>query len=418
MLGGAWLRSAWRCPAAGCALLVALTTAASVAQEPGSWPHPLPLAKPQAQDPVRIGASLTPSLSLPVAPLGFAMPGEYYLGHNESLLSIDFLDEQHLLFTFRVPGLLHRETPANEEEAEREIRALVLHLPSGAITAESQWKLHGYSRYLWLLPGGHFLLRDRNTLMEGDAGLHLHPGLTFSGELRWIEPDQEGKWIVAGLREEPTESSSETPLLPTKIEIIRRQDAQVLAESYAARRPVPGAESYLTTRYREGLDWDILRHLSSGTTVLSGAVRSGCNPLLSFVGHAEILATECDTLGGWKLAALSLHGEPLWEVVGQENASHPLLLSSASGARLMRESMMMSHALLGHTSVTPSDVRSQQLDVMDAASGKTVFTAQAWPVLDAGGNAAISPSGNRVAVFMGDAIRIFDLSPAPPLLLP
>ena len=44
------------------------------------------------------------------------------------MASLDFIGENKLLFTFRVPGLLHRDTNSNEED-ERQIRAVVLGLP-------------------------------------------------------------------------------------------------------------------------------------------------------------------------------------------------------------------------------------------------------------------------------------------------
>jgi hypothetical protein len=43
------------------------------------------------------------------------------------------------------------------------------------------------------------------------------------------------------------------------------------------------------------------------------------------------------------------------------------------------------------------------------------LTATASPVLDAGGNVAISPSGRRVAVISGGAIQVFELPAPPPL---
>jgi len=49
--------------------------------------------------------------------------------------------------------------------------------------------------------------------------------------------------------------------------------------------------------------------------------------------------------------------------------------------------------------------------VFDAVNGKVALEAPASPVLDAGGNAAISPSGRRVAVVNAGAIQVFDLPP-------
>jgi hypothetical protein len=50
------------------------------------------------------------AFTVPVDPLGFSAPGAIYLGERSALVSLDFLDEDRLLFTFRVPGLLHRDT--------------------------------------------------------------------------------------------------------------------------------------------------------------------------------------------------------------------------------------------------------------------------------------------------------------------
>ncbi len=52
--------------------------------------------------------SSAPAFTIPVEPLGFAPPAVFYLGLGESFVSLDFLDESRLLFTFRVPGLIRR----------------------------------------------------------------------------------------------------------------------------------------------------------------------------------------------------------------------------------------------------------------------------------------------------------------------
>ena len=59
--------------------------------------------------------TIPPTFSIPVEPLGFAVPGSIYLGQRNALASLDFLDENRLLFTFRVPGLIRREPGARGE---------------------------------------------------------------------------------------------------------------------------------------------------------------------------------------------------------------------------------------------------------------------------------------------------------------
>src|ERR1700761_6455187 len=65
-------------------------------------------------------ASQPATFKIPVEPLGFFAPGAIYQGQRESLVSLDFLDEDHLLFTFHAPGLIRREGSPKEGD-ERQI---------------------------------------------------------------------------------------------------------------------------------------------------------------------------------------------------------------------------------------------------------------------------------------------------------
>ena len=132
-------------------------------------------------------SSQPPAFSIPVEPLGFFAPGGFYQGLRYSLVSLDFMDENRLLFTFRTPGLIRRTVVGDDDE--REIRAMVLSLPKGTVEAEALWTLHDHARYLWMLHDGHFLLRDRDEVQEGDATLSLKPLLHFPGPLLWMEMD-------------------------------------------------------------------------------------------------------------------------------------------------------------------------------------------------------------------------------------
>src|ERR1700753_2269352 len=105
----------------------------------------------QVEDPSEAASSQPPSYTISTASLGFAPPGEIYLGARYSLVSLDFLDEDRLLFTFRVPGLFHRDPSGTADEMERHIRAVVVHVPDGAVQAEALWTLHDYGRYLFVL---------------------------------------------------------------------------------------------------------------------------------------------------------------------------------------------------------------------------------------------------------------------------
>jgi hypothetical protein len=55
------------------------------------------------------------------------------------------------------------------------------------------------------------------------------------------------------------------------------------------------------------------------------------------------------------------------------------------------------------------------VEVFDAAGGKLLLQAPANPILDGGGNVAISPSGKRVAILNAGAIDIYEFKQSEPV---
>src|SRR3954471_20576896 len=164
--------------------------------------------KPAPPEPPRVRATLQPAFTIPIEPLGFTTPAQFYLGTRNCLVSLDFLDEDRLLLTFRIPGLIHRDHRDGVPNSdERKVRAVVLHLPDGAVQAEAIWSLHDRRRYLWMMDNGQFLLRDREELKVGDASLQLKPFLRFPGPVLWVEMDPNRKFVVTGSSEPSTSAS-------------------------------------------------------------------------------------------------------------------------------------------------------------------------------------------------------------------
>jgi hypothetical protein len=389
--------------------------------------------------------SVPATVSIPVEQLGFSAPGPLYLGQRLSMASLDFLDENRVLFTFRVPGLLHRES---EDSEQRQIRALVLALPSGAVLAESVWTLHDRARYLWMLNDGHFLLRDRNSLMQVDGTLQTKPLFQFPGTLLWVEMDPTGSYMVTssrepanavtqrddaakpdGARPEPaqTQRTASTNLdidgqkAPDQpdlvVRILRRDTGKVILVSRArtaVHLPV-NADGYLEALRGSGLEWLLNMNYFSGGSQVLGSIDSTCIPTYDFVSQREVLVTACDKAGARTLIALTTRGNRLWQDTSPVQAVWPLLVMSPDGSRLAQETLAVTHTISAYEPLNREDVKGQLVRIIDAATGKVALDAPASPPLDAGGNVAISPSGRRVAVLNAGAIQVFDLLPPPPL---
>jgi len=395
-----------------------------------------------------------PSISIPVTPLGFAPPALFYLGDRLAQVSLNFIDEDRLLFTFRIPGLIAREhAPARPNltedfsHEERNIRALVLSLPSGKVTAEAVWRLHDFGRYLWMLKDHRFFLRDRNLVQTGDASLHLEPFLRFPGLVKSIELDPRQQLLVANTVELPApqakerdrseskpepnsevastsptgvfrmdDSSDAKPETQRLLRILRMEDGKVLlftrVDHGVIHLPVDG-EGYYDAIRGNGPNWLISYRDFSGFDTPVLPVESTCYPSLDVLAPGLILASACTADGGRKLIALTRAKHRLWEVSTPPTWVWPVLVQE--GPRLARATLDVTHPIGPSAPLDREDIRGQNIQVYDLATGRLALTVPASPVLDGGGGFALSPSGQRLAVLNAGAIQIFDLPPAPPL---
>jgi hypothetical protein len=390
---------------------------------------------PQLSDALPAKPSIPPAFTIPAEPLGFSPPGAYYLGQRIALASLDFLDESHLLFTFRVPGLMHRE--AGNEGGERQIRAVVLSLPAGAVEAEALWPVHDYSRYLWMLHDGHFLLRDRDGLQLGDAVLDFKPFLHFPGPVLWMELDPDQQYLVTDSREPvsaaprpgdvagPASAAANVvadgEVIGGKkdmvLRVLRRDSGSVMLVSRvstAVHLPL-NSKGYLESLRGNGTRWMLNLNFFSGGTKVLGHVDSACAPVYDFVSEREVLVTACESSGGHRLVAMDTDGRHLWDILAAGTGIWPLVVRSPDGLRLARETLAVTHPVNALSPLDAEDIKGQLVRVFDAATGKVALEAPAVPALDAGGNVAISPSGRRVAVLNGGSIQVFELPPPAPL---
>ena len=356
------------------------------------------------------------------------------------MASLSFIGEDRLLFTFRVPGLIRREhKPGEEPDSDvRQIRALVIDIAKGAVEAEAMWSVHDRSRYLWMLKDGHFLFRDREDLSEGDEHLNLKPVLQFPGRLLRIGLDPTQQYMVTNSIEpakddadsgsaggagaasaSATSDEQQTDSAPPKfvVRIMRRDDGKVMFVSRArgvVHLPISSV-GYIENLRGPADNWVLNMNYFKGGSHTIGNVASTCAPNNAFITDRLILATGCDSSEGIKLVGITTEGRILWDDLNPPTAVWPVQFQSDNGLRIGFETLSVTHGVGPYSPLGNDDIKGQLVRILDSATGEIVFEAPASPVLDMGGNAALSPSGRKVAVVNAGAIQVFNLPAAPPI---
>src|ERR1700761_6013139 len=140
-----------------------------------------------------------PTARIEIAPFGYMAPSRFYLTARLSSVSLDFIDNEHLLFTFRESGLMQRLPEDSKDDEDQVIHALVLEIATGKVMQENKWRMHDRQHYLWAIGQGKFLVRQRNALYLTDSRLELRPYMQFSTPLQelMVSPDRKLLMIEA-----------------------------------------------------------------------------------------------------------------------------------------------------------------------------------------------------------------------------
>jgi hypothetical protein len=149
-----------------------------------------------------------------------------------------------------------------------------------------------------------------------------------------------------------------------------------------------------------------------GGSRILGKIDSMCAPSVEFVSNPEVLASTCNPDESRWMVAISTDGKRLWNISKPGTQIWPRLVMAPNGLRLARETLLATHVVNTMSPLSFDDVKAQWVEVYDASSGKIELAAPASPILDGGGNVAISPSARHIAILDGGAIRVYEL-PAP-----
>jgi hypothetical protein len=371
-------------------------------------------------------ASETPTTVIDTVPFGYGRPGELYLTLHYSMVSLDFIDDGHLLFTFQKKGLLRHTADEQPDDDDQLIHAAVVEIATGKEIASADWRMHDKDRYLWPLGNGRFLVRQRDTLSITGANLQLQPYGRFPGHLVGLQVADGGTLLVAEtvepdkLAAAPAEDPLTTEFLGTRsrpivLRILRLEDRVVLARSRSARPvilPITATGFLQTFEADKEGQWELnftsLSKDEDGKASKAkpfAEISSACAPTVWFLNTDTVMSVRCRPSSEKLATVLSLDGKLLWERKWPSRELATTILSAPDGSRFAHSTLTTGGASLS----SMSDISGQRIEVYSTTTGRPLLTVPAFPVYDAGGNFAFSPDGKRFAVIHEGAIKIYDL---------
>ena len=372
----------------------------------------------------------TPSARIDTVSLDYHPLSNFYLLSRSSSSSLDFIDDQHLLFTFRATGLMKRLSDCQPDDEDQLIRALVVHLPDGKIERSAEWRMHDRGRYLWALGNGKFMVRQRDSLQLTDASLELHPFLKSSSPLRLVKlsPDAQLVLVETDLEKHSDEEHQQLaaeagadalfgPHEDVLLTFLRISDRSILlrARSLSISDVPIISEGYIETLAAQGDHWMLRYRPFSGEPTVIGSVESSCEPKEDPLNDQTTVVTVCTNHSADHiLQAISLKGKMLWTYRWDSHYIWPTTAASQSGRRIAFSTLRVSRPVSTYDPFDETEVQAQRVDVLDAETGQLELTQYATPALSAGQNYALSPEGDRFAVLRDNAIEIYNLPAAAP----
>ncbi len=369
--------------------------------------------------------SVRPQVRIPVAALGYLPPGELPAFHYYSLAALDFMDSDHLLFSFNGAGLMKRsdDCDPDADDTNHKVRAVVLNLLSGSVAKQTEWVLSDYAPYLWPLQNGQFLFRRCSQISRVDAHLEPHPYIHTEGlfELLGLSPDRslllleskhEPKGTTTAKLSEIQSSQSSAKLRDIDLDFIRLHPLGVVAVSHiqgVANIPLLQA-GFLEVVGRSPNKWQVNLQPYHGELRVVGQLDSTCIPQIEALTDSTFLAIVCYGRDTTFYKAYDLHGHRLWqELVAQESIA-PQFSHTVDESRIAIATLHTTHAVAALDPLSAEDVDGQQITVYNTRTGKHVLRVMTTPVYTAGQNFALSPNGDRLAVLHDGAIEIYSLS--------
>jgi hypothetical protein len=385
---------------------------------------------------VGAGAALAsgpePPLRIPLDSIGYhGIPSAYLLAGG-TLLTVHFVDHDHLLVTFLVHRLMKRDDVLLPDDEDGTIGAYLLELPSGKLLAQTDWRVHDRGQYLWNLGQGRFLLRIRDQLTviapmnaanDGDR-FHEVPFLRIDRRILAIMLSPEKDLLTiesvdatyrAGAQGEAI--IPQTDAAPVRINFYRllsdgpQGQHLTVQTAGAVHARVPLALPVTTSGFVDAIDgghnrWMFNFDTHAGKISELSAFDTTCYPRTTFVSHSEFVAFGCRGPDKQQdFAGFNLRGEEMWQQNFYDAYLAPSFSFAPSTGRFALGRLVVSGPMDAGGPLDADQVRAEEVRVYQTYSGKVLLRVECSPAERAGQNFELSPDGSRLAAVQETVVQ-------------
>ncbi len=372
---------------------------------------------------------IRPVQKILVQQYGYKPPGKLPALQGYQLVEMLYLDERHLLFSFNIPALMEHNVTCATQNGNMEHResAVVLDLRSNTKAIQDEWSLDDYGQFVWPLQNGKFLLRRCANLSKVDANFEEEPITGAHGAPILMEMSPGGTRLLLEWKEDLhlqerakaaagqiTNEATAASIDPRRFfaDFLKLDPLAIMAKS---RLDVPAYMPVLRDGFleMEGLPhdhWRIDFQPYEGNLRVVTTFRSGCVPRLYSLTDTAFIADTCNEyFSDESMQAYDLNGHLLWRDMINTNSIRPQMAIAQDESVFAIATMRKNY--LGAPSMSNNmDVEAgQSIDVYSAQTGKKLLSVTTTPIYAAGGNFALSPKGDHLAVLQNDAIEIYPI---------
>lgn len=370
-------------------------------------------------------------LHIPLEPMGYTVPAPEFLLSGSSMMTVHFVDKDHLLITFGVRRLMKREVDPPPGDDDRTIGAFLVELPSGKVLARTEWRLHDRQQYLWSLGHGRFLLRVRDRLTVIAPMGNANRDDAFSEVLLQLVDRHIVAILISSDSDLLTLETTKFPVGPgaSAEDLTRKDPAPVQVNFYrlvstgeSADKLAVVSAGAIRTRAAVAIPMTtggVLDVLEGGKSSwlfnfdeVAGKVRelagfdTTCFPHATFVGHGEFVAFGCrGSVDKVDIAGFNLKGEEMWQQNFFDTHVSPTFAFAPAAGRFALGRTIVAAPFDAGSPLPASGVTAQEVRVYQSYNGKQLFRIECSPVERAGQNFALSSDGMRLAVVRDTVVQ-------------